>query len=242
MKDLEIFFNSIFKLSIKQIVIAFGIIILFYIIDKFLVDKILRIVYRMAKKTHNKIDDTIVKAGKKPVKLFVFGIGIYLALKVINIDVMPSEMLSSAKYLKILVVISICMFVYNVTLNNSVLHSDATENTDAGVVFPFISIVIRLIIIIVAIIVIASEFGLTGFLTGLGVSGVVVALAAQDTCANLFGGMMIVLDKPFTLGDWIKTEEVEGIVEEITFRSTRIRTFTKSLVTVPNSKLTVIII
>lgn len=238
MKDLEIFFNNIFKLSIKQIIIALGIIVLFYLIDKLLIDKLLKIIYKITKKTHNKIDDNIIKAGKKPIKLLFFGVGVYLALKVINIDLMPSEMLSSAKYLKILVVITICMFVYNITLNNSVLPADSGENTEAGVVFPFIAIVIRLIIIIIAIIIIASEFGLTGFLTGLGVSGIVVALAAQDTCANLFGGMMIVLDKPFTLGDWIKIEGVEGIVEEITFRSTRIRTFTKSLVTVPNSKLT----
>ena len=60
---------------------------------------------------------------------------------------------------------------------------------------------------------------------------------AQDAFSNLFGGMIIVLDRPFAKGDWIQTPQVEGIVEDITFRSTKVRTFTMSVATIPNSKL-----
>ena len=106
-----------------------------------------------------------------------------------------------------------------------------------NIVFPFISIITRLVIIIVGISSIAKEFGFTGFIAGLGISGVAFALMAQDAFSNLFGGVIIVLDRPFKIGDWIQTSEIEGIVEEITFRSTKIRTFSMAVATVPNSKL-----
>lgn len=67
--------------------------------------------------------------------------------------------------------------------------------------------------------------------------GVIVALAAQDIAKNLFGGIAIILDKPFTVGDWINTGKYEGTIEDITFRSTRIRTVDNSIVTIPNSTL-----
>lgn len=236
----EIFFNSIFKLSFKQILIAAGILFAFILFNKIVMDRILKLASKIVAKTSSKLDDNIVKAIGKPFKFFILGMGIYFALRSVNIDAMPSEMLSSSKYLKILIILTISMFLYNMTLENGVLHHESKggEGEENKVVFPFVAIVIRVVIIILAVIMIANEFGLTGFLTGLGISGVVVAFAAQDTCSNLLGGMMIVLDKPFALGDWVKTQEIEGIVEEITFRSTRVRTFAKSLVTVPNSKLT----
>ena len=64
---------------------------------------------------------------------------------------------------------------------------------------------------------------------GLGIGGLAFALAAKDTAANLFGSIMILLDKPFQVGDWVKVSESEGTVEEIGLRSTRIRTFTVKL-------------
>ena len=72
-------------------------------------------------------------------------------------------------------------------------------------------------------------------LAGLGLGGLALALAAQDTAANLFGSLMIVMDRPFRVGDFIKVGTTEGIVEEVGFRSTRIRTPYNSLVTIPNS-------
>ena len=67
--------------------------------------------------------------------------------------------------------------------------------------------------------------------------GTGLALAAQDTAANLIGGVVILTEKPFTIGDWIVAGKVEGIVEDITFRSTKVRTFAQALVAVPNASL-----
>lgn len=74
-------------------------------------------------------------------------------------------------------------------------------------------------------------------LGGLGVGGVAVAFAAKDTIENLFGSIAVVLDRPFEVGDWITIDDVEGNVEELGLRSTRIRTFYNSLVSVPNASL-----
>lgn len=74
-------------------------------------------------------------------------------------------------------------------------------------------------------------------LAGLGIGGLAFALAARDTLANFFGSIMIFADRPFQIGDWVVIEGTEGIVEEVGFRSTRVRTFYNSLVTVPNSKI-----
>lgn len=74
-------------------------------------------------------------------------------------------------------------------------------------------------------------------LTGLSIGGLAFALAAQDTIKNFFGSLMIFIDRPFQIGDWITTGEIDGTVEEVGFRSSRIRTFRNSLMYVPNSKL-----
>jgi MscS family membrane protein len=75
-------------------------------------------------------------------------------------------------------------------------------------------------------------------LAGLGIGGLAFALAAKDTVANLFGSVMIFIDRPFQVGDWIRMGDVEGTVEEVGFRTSRVRTFYNSVLTVPNARVT----
>ncbi|MCB9264439.1 MAG: mechanosensitive ion channel family protein [Lewinellaceae bacterium] len=81
------------------------------------------------------------------------------------------------------------------------------------------------------------QVDITTLIAGISIGGLALALAAQDTLKNFFGSMMIFLDKPFQIGDWINFSGVDGTVEEVGFRSTRVRTFANSLVYVPNGKL-----
>jgi len=74
-------------------------------------------------------------------------------------------------------------------------------------------------------------------IAGLGIGGLAFALAAKDTLANLLGSVMIMIDRPFQIGDWIVAKGAEGTVEQIGFRSTRIRTFYHSVISIPNSEL-----
>ena len=75
-------------------------------------------------------------------------------------------------------------------------------------------------------------------LAGLGLGGLAFALAAKDTVANFFGSLVVFIDKPFQIGDWVVIDGIEGTIEEVGFRTTRVRTFYNSLVTIPNAKLT----
>ena len=105
-----------------------------------------------------------------------------------------------------------------------------------------IRLVLRLLTIVLAVAILvagADRVGLPAYsvLAGLGVGGLAVALAAQQTLANLLGSIIIMIEKPFAIGHWIKLKDLEGTVEDIGFRSTRIRTFYDSLVTIPSSQL-----
>ena len=108
-----------------------------------------------------------------------------------------------------------------------------------GALLPLLSKIFRFLIGALAVLMIAQEwnYSISGLLAGLGLGGLAFALAAQDMLSNLFGGLVIFLDRPFAIGDWIRTDSTEGVVEDINFRSVKIRTFSQAIVTVPNSKL-----
>jgi MscS family membrane protein len=102
---------------------------------------------------------------------------------------------------------------------------------------PFAKKSLKAVIVILGVLVFLQNAGVNvvALLAGLSLGGVALALAAQDTFANLLGSIMIFFDSPFVVGDHIKIGAVEGVVEEIGFRSTRIRSFNSSVITIPNS-------
>lgn len=108
-----------------------------------------------------------------------------------------------------------------------------------AILFPFLSKAIRFAIGALALLIVAQEwnYSISGLLAGIGLGGLAVALAAKDMLANVFGGLVILLDKPFVIGDWIQTGDFEGTVEDMNFRSVKVRTFTQAVVTVPNQLL-----
>ncbi|WP_294364652.1 mechanosensitive ion channel family protein [uncultured Clostridium sp.] len=234
MEQVEEIIKLLLKVSISKYIIALIVFALSLFINKYIISKIFDYAIKLVKITKNYVDDSFVRALEKPIKLYITLYSLYISLKVIDYDRLSVNSITSEKLKKIFIVIAICYFSYNLTLENSILYKKVKKN---NIVFPFVSIIIRLSIVIIGISCIAKEFGFTGFIAGLGISGVAFALMAQDTFSNLFGGIIIVLDRPFAIGDWIQTSNIEGIVEEITFRSTRIRTFSMSVATVPNSKL-----
>jgi len=104
----------------------------------------------------------------------------------------------------------------------------------------FIKELSKIVIIIFAFFVVlglAFELNITALIASLGIGGLAIALAAQDTIANLFGSFIIYLDKPFKVGNLIEISDVKGVVEKVGFRTTRVRTLDRSLVTVPNKKM-----
>lgn len=104
---------------------------------------------------------------------------------------------------------------------------------------PLVGRSLKVFFALLGVVSVAELFNLpiASLLTGLGIGGIAIAMAAKDTIANVFGSLTVVMDQPFHIGDSVKINDVEGTVEKVGFRSTRIRTLYKSLVTIPNSEL-----
>jgi len=119
------------------------------------------------------------------------------------------------------------------------IQASKTETKFDDLLVPMVKRTAKLFIGAIGLIYIASAFSveIMPLLTGLGIGGLAVAFAAKDTIENFFGSIAVILDRPFEIGDWIVVNDVEGTVEDLGFRSTRVRTFYNSLVTVPNATL-----
>ncbi len=123
-----------------------------------------------------------------------------------------------------------------------ILHKKAeeTENRMDDQLIPFIIDIVKIITYIFGLIIIMGNIfnvNITALATGLGIGGIAIAMASKESLENLLGSFTIFLDQPFTVGDIVTVGSITGTVEKVGFRSTRIRTFDKSLVTVPNKKM-----
>lgn len=215
--------------------ITSGFIFLFFLIFSGI---LVRILFWLLKKAglNNQID--AVTAFGAPLRILLVFLGVYLALRYVQLparyDVTMSRLLRS------LVVLSIAWGIYRLAGSQRFLSGEIIQKFNvSSVLIPFISKVTRFIVIALAVVLIAHEwdYDVNGFIAGLGLGGLAFALAAKDALANVFGGFIILMEKPFVINDWVQTPSVEGIVEDISFRSTRFRTFKQALVTVPNSTL-----
>ena len=220
--------------------IALGIFLLFLILRKIFAKYVFKLLLKLSKKVKTTLLTSIFTAFEKPLQWLFIIIGFY-----VTVQYYPLFNQSNPVFWDILrsgIVIIISWGLYNLTASSShvfdKLNDKYSFEIDA-ILVPFISRILRVIIVIIAISVVAQEFGyhVSTFVAGLGIGGLAISLAAKDALANLFGGFVIITERPFTIGDWIKTPTVEGTVEEITFRSTRIRTFADAVVTVPNATL-----
>ena len=119
-------------------------------------------------------------------------------------------------------------------------RASATESKTDDQLVPFVKDGLRIIIYIFFLLILLGavfDFNITSLLAGLGIGGLAVAFAAQESIKDLFGSFTIFFDKPFTVGDVVKVGDVEGTVEKVGFRSTRIRSYDQTFVTMPNKKM-----
>lgn len=116
------------------------------------------------------------------------------------------------------------------------------SKTDSGTALrlvPFFGRAIKVVLVLLGFVLILNRMNvdLTAVLAGLSIGGAALALASQDTIKNVFGAITIMTDRPFSVGDWIITSNGEGVVEDIGLRSTRLRSFADSVITIPNGRL-----
>jgi MscS family membrane protein len=145
-------------------------------------------------------------------------------------------------FVKILFCLSMIWALYRLTHVLNLFLVDYSKRADNNLDEQLVSLITRtlkIIVVVTGVLVAAQNLGVQVFsvLAGLGLGGLAVALAAKDTLANFFGSIMIMIDRPFRVGHYIKVDSQEGTVEEIGFRSTKIRTPYSSLVSIPSSEL-----
>ena len=118
-------------------------------------------------------------------------------------------------------------------------RAELTESRLDDQLVPLTNTTLKVVVALVGMLFILGNLGvnITSLVAGLGLGGLAVALAAQDTFRNLLGGVTIFADRPFQVGDWVVMGDIEGDVEHVGFRSSRIRTFYNSVVTVPNARM-----
>ncbi len=196
---------------------------------------------RWASKSATPLDDLLVDVARGPIKVVVFVVFLHIGLRLVTWSPWLGEYLS--KGLRIMVAWSITYMVLKgvgLGLGYWRKRSRADEETIFRErLFPVLHRALRVLIIVAAVLLTADNLGfkITSILAGLSIGGLALGLAAQDTVANLFGAAAIFVDKPFRLGDRIVLEGVDGVVETIGLRSTRIRSLDGHLVTVPNKTM-----
>jgi MscS family membrane protein len=121
-----------------------------------------------------------------------------------------------------------------------IVKADKTESKLDDQLVPLLRTSLKVFIAVIGTIFVLQNMHVDvgSLLAGLGLGGLAFALAAQDTVKNFFGSLVVFIDKPFQIGDWVVIAGIEGTIEEVGFRTTRVRTFYNSLVTIPNAKLT----
>ncbi|MBH5320557.1 mechanosensitive ion channel family protein [Paenibacillus sp. GSMTC-2017] len=219
--------------------IAIGIFLLFLFIRKMFVRYMFSFLVKRLHRSSTAVK--AIEAFQKPLQAILLMLGVYLA---IVYYAQENWLILSAlhRLFRSGIVIAVGVGFYNMSASSSTLLESVSKKfgvDEASMLIPFLSKAVRFVIIILVATVVISEWGfsINGVVAGMGLGSLAIALAAKDTLGNILGGIIIIIEKPFSKGDWILTPSVEGVVEDITFRSSQIRTFADAIVTVPNSTL-----
>lgn len=205
---------------------------------------IINVFHRLLSRTRLRVEKDSMEFLKKPLKLiFISTVMFFAFITQKNLMAEYPLLLSLViRIYRLAMILCIIYFIYAavpviMSAFNRLKHPDSILFDDTLLIF--FAKIIKAVIVIIAVLIVLGEFGvnINGLITGVGLGGLTFALAAQDTASNIFGGLVIISDKPFAVGDWIQTASIEGTVEDISFRSTRIRTFDDALLVVPNSTL-----
>ena len=203
------------------------------------------IVRRLSSFLPKDIQSILTEKNKTVYSLIIFWLVCHLGFQFAPIKPEWESFLSSP--LKFILAFSLLLLVWNVIdiLENIVrVNLEKKEGASATGsitknILPYSKKVIKTLVFVITGLIFLQNIGfnVTSLLASLGIGGMALAFAAKETLSNFFGGLSVILDKPFAVGDWIVCKDIEGTVEDIGFRSTKVKTFYDSLITVPNSML-----
>lgn len=209
-----------------------------------LLDRIVRFllglfVRRLARSERVPHDEHTLRNFERPFGLFVTAWAFQVLLPVLGIEARYHSILElAAGFVMAVTGVWAAYRLVDVVSGFFSERARATQNRFDDMLVPLLRRTLKILVTIVGLVYFASKLSeeLYGIVAGISIGSLAVGFAAKDSIENLFGTFTVLLDKPFQLGDWITVGEIDGTVEEVGFRSTRVRTFYNSLISVPNSR------
>ena len=230
---------SIWKLAAALLIIFLG------FLSRRLISSVFNgVIRRTAKESANQWDDDVAELMPRPLALVAQIVLWHVAVLLLDL---PTEPLDIRNYfyngLNAAIAASIvwvCFALIDIVGRGLTRRAEATESKIDDLIVPMLRKSLKFFVAIVAGVWIIQNLGysVTSIIASLGIGGLALALAAQDTVSNFFGSVLVFTDKPFQVGDWVELGGIEGTIEEVGFRTTRIRQFDKALVILPNSTFT----
>lgn len=211
---ISLVFHKIFTLVIEKIIINF-----------------------MIKRGYRQIANSYMAPIAKPMSILIIFPILLLLVPVLQLPLkINTYSIIALKALWPVFATIVCYRIVDILGEYLVRLAGRTESTLDDQLVPLVRKALKVFVIIVGVLAILAnlDINILPLLTGLSIGGLAFALAAQDTLKNFFGSIMIFVDKPFQIGDWITSGEIDGTVEEVGFRATRVRTFRNSVTYVPN--------
>jgi small-conductance mechanosensitive channel len=212
------------------------IILIFVVIAKILHFILARYVHKIAIKTKTDLDEIILKIITKPLYLFIIFIGANISLKSLTILVQYSSVIDKIFFVIYVILITVTISkILGVFITRWLRVQKKFEKTPKLIVK-----IIYILLYLIAILIILDHFKIeiTPLVATLGLGGLAVGLALQNTLSDFFAGLHIISDRPINVGDFIELDNnLSGYVEDIGWRSTRIRTLPNTIIIIPNSKL-----
>ena len=211
----------------------------------FVVRRVLRRLGQKVQKTENRLDDIVFTAMSRPIGWIIWLQGLAVASNLIYVRTGSAIFTYADSLRDIGVLLSITWFVLGIIRGAEQMYIETAEQMDRTTA-QALGKLLRLVVFVTAGLVIMQTLGysISGVLAMGGVGGIAIGFAAKDLLANFFGGLIIYLDRPFAVGDWIRSpdREFEGTVELIGWRVTVIRNFQSQPIYVPNSVFTTVIV
>ncbi len=210
---------------------------------------LLRYAMRVASRTVNVWDDALVNSARHPLPIMIWVVGIAYALQMVQQATGNPlfNFVATTRDMGVIVCLTwfLLRLIRNASRNMLAHHRHTGKEVDATTV-DALSKLGRLILLVVAALVVLQTLGYSigGILTFGGIGGIAIGFAAKDLLANFFGGLTIYMDRPFVVGEWIRSpdKDLEGTVEYIGWRHTRVRAFNKNPIYVPNALFTTIVV
>ncbi|MDQ7056713.1 MAG: mechanosensitive ion channel family protein [Persephonella sp.] len=235
LSELDQFLNQVvLGTPLYKWALALFIFILFLLLRKIFTKIIVNGIKTIVSRTKTTIDDKILSMIESPLRFLFVVIGLWIVLDILRIQADIAQHIVRSLF----IVLIFWIFYNGVNVFSSDIYKFAEKfgKELAREVGSFLIKSVKVFVVILAVLAVLQEWGInvTALIASLGIGGLAIALAAKDTASNLFGGLTILADKSLKIGEWVKVGSVEGIVEDLGMRTTKIRTFEKSLITVPN--------